>query len=120
MCVRPPVQDKCYSLVFELLGAVGARWGPRLKQNDRTDIEKVVLTPSTIRFELTPTPREKSERHFFHKNASKNGFSLGIGINVIFVVPGVRTAFSISVRSFCSNPGPQRAPTVPRSSKTKK
>ena len=44
----------------ELPGAVGARWGAGLEQNDRTDIEKTVLTPGTIGFKLKPNPREKS------------------------------------------------------------
>ena len=46
---------------MESLGAVGARWGSGLVQNDRTDIGKAVLTPGTIGFKLKPNPRERSD-----------------------------------------------------------
>ena len=49
----------------ELPGAVGARWGTGIEQNDRTDIEKAVLTPGTIGFKLKPNPREKSDHPLF-------------------------------------------------------
>ena len=47
-------------------GAVGARWGAGLEQNDRTDIEKAVLTPGAIGIKFKPNPRQKSDHpHFF-------------------------------------------------------
>ena len=47
-------------------GAVGARWGAGLEQNDRTDIEKAVLTPGAIGIKFKPNPRQKSDHPFFH------------------------------------------------------
>ena len=52
-------------LGLEPLGAVGARWGSGLVQNDRTSIEKAVLTFGTIGFKLKPILRGRSDRLVF-------------------------------------------------------